>query len=100
IAVVLKNTSNFIWSSKAENPIVFSYQWLDADDKIVVWNGERTDLPQAVSPQESIRLNATIKAPALPGTYTLRLTLVQEKIAWFDEQGATTKDKVVKVIAN
>lgn len=98
LPVYLRNTSNFIWSSQAENPVVFSYHWLDVNEKVLVWDGERTDLPSPVPPQASISLNATIKAPDIPGKYTLRLTMVQEGVAWFDEEAAKTEDIVVTVV--
>jgi hypothetical protein len=38
-----------------------------------------------------------VRAPDAPGRYTLRLSLVQEGVAWFDARGARPLDLVVDV---
>ncbi|WP_190555173.1 hypothetical protein [Trichocoleus sp. FACHB-591] len=99
LPVRVKNTSNFLWSARGLKPVRFAYHWIERDGKVAVWDGERTELPLEVSPQESILLNAKIKAPDVPGKYILRLTMVQEGVAWFDDKGAETEDLAVNVAA-
>lgn len=92
LPIFLKNKSNFIWSNAGLNPTNFSYRWLDASDKLVVADGDRTILPFDLAPGESAAINAVIKTPAIPGKYTLVLTMVQESVAWFsDKQSPSPK---------
>lgn len=91
IPVTVRNTSPNPWSSSGKAPITFSYRWLvGSEDKVL--ETARTLLPTVLPPGESITLNATIVAPAQPGTYTLRLSMVQEGIAWFIGEGAPGLD--------
>jgi hypothetical protein len=88
LPIRVKNVSNFDWSSKEINPINFSYHWIDTEGKVIVYDGERTLLPEYLAPQKSTQLNAVIKSPSYPGNYNLILTMVQEYTAWFDDKGA------------
>lgn len=66
--------------------VTFSYHWLDKAGNVVVFDGERTLLPEDVAPGGSADLTARVVAPpqAPPGEYRLVLTLVQEHVDWFD----------------
>jgi hypothetical protein len=88
--VIVKNTSNFLWSTIGKNPTNLSYRWIAHDGKQAVFqgDGDRTVLPFDLSPGESAALNAIIKTPTKPGKYTLILTMVQEFVAWFSDQQA------------
>lgn len=99
IPVTVKNTSNFVWDSAAANPVNFSYNWLDSKGNRVVHDGERTVLATKLSPQDSEKLNATIKFPDQPGEYTLTLTMVQEGVAWFNDVGAQAPKIPITVTA-
>lgn len=90
IPVIIKNTSNFIWSITEPNPTNFSYRWVDAnaEGKLVVPDGERTPLPYDLAVGESAAINAVIKTPPQPGKYNLVLTMVQESVAWFSDKQA------------
>jgi len=99
IPVLVKNTSNFLWSNVGEYPTNFSYRWIDADGKLVTFDGdgERTPLPFELSPGESAVLNAVIKTPPKPGKYSLVLTMVQERVAWFNEKQAQSPNIEVTI---
>jgi hypothetical protein len=47
--------------------------------------GERTRLPQSIAPRATADCVLGVRAPAEPGAYELRVTLVQEGVAWFDD---------------
>jgi hypothetical protein len=66
-------------------------------EQVVVMDGQRTPLPRDIQPGEEVTLNAKIQAPNRPGDYTLRLTMVQERVAWFENYGAQPLDISVKV---
>ncbi len=40
-------------------------------------------LPGPVGPNQSVNVNVRVVAPSQPGTYELRITLIQEGVAWF-----------------
>lgn len=99
VRVDVSNQSNFQLSSRAPNPVHFSYHWLDGTgEQVVVFDGERTRLPMSLMPGDERQMQASVVAPASPGRYMLRLTLVQEGIAWLDGSGSTAFcDAVVTV---
>jgi cephalosporin hydroxylase len=68
-----------------------SYIWVK-DGRPLPIEGDRTPLPHAVQPSETIALDASVLAPVDPGKYTLRVTLVQEGVTWFYHVGASTLD--------
>jgi hypothetical protein len=89
VLLIVKNTSNFSWSSTAQyQPVHLSYHWLDSNGRIVVFEGTRTLLPFSLSPGESAALSAIVKSPNQPGKYSLILTMVQEQAAWFTDRKA------------
>ena len=94
LPVIVKNNSNFIWNAKGVNPVYFSYHWLYSNDKVLVYNSERTDLPKNLAPLSAVALNAKIKLPEQPGKYILLPTMVQEGVSWFDSVDRTQPLKI------
>jgi cyclopropane fatty-acyl-phospholipid synthase-like methyltransferase len=93
LPVQLDNHSSHILHSNGDFPIAWSYRWLDAHGQILVADGDRTlvcppalpidkdhNLLRYSSPTYFVR----IKTPNYLGQLTLRLTLVQEGVRWFD----------------
>ena len=89
--VTVKNISPVSWPSKPNSKnlhaVNLAYHWLDKKGQMVVFDGERTPLPYDLKPGESVTLKATVHPPELPGAYILEITLVQEGVAWFPENG-------------
>ncbi|MEH2139782.1 COG1470 family protein [Nostoc sp.] len=102
IPIVVKNTSNFLWSIKGDKPTNLSYKWIgiDSQGKLTNIEGNRTQLPFDIAPGESAAINAVIKPPALPGKYTLILTMVQETVAWFSDKQSPYPKIDVTVTSN
>ena len=102
--VWLGNAGNHVWPSTADakglKQVNLSYHWLDGDRTIVIMDGLRTHLPHDLRPSETLLLNAAIQAPPRPGNYLLRISLVQEGVAWFYEKGGATVDQPVKVVTD
>ena len=69
-------------------PVAVGYRWFDASTGQVVKDSERTLLPQAVAPGGEITLHARLNAPWGPGHFELRVSPVQENVAWFDDLDA------------
>jgi hypothetical protein len=91
IPVQVTNTSTESWSSLGTFPITLSYWWFRAGQMLPV-EGKRTMLPGTVAPGEAVSLGATVVAPDEPGSYVLRVSLVQEGVAWFMSKGAPPLD--------
>ena len=82
--VTIRNTSEYIYSSAdREYPVNATYQWLDENRDILVFDGIRTPLPEDIHPGGSAMVAAKIISPEIPGRYLLRLSLVQEQVHWF-----------------
>lgn len=82
--VEISNDGPHFWSSGPPNPLVISYHWYDHKGEPVVFDGWRSEIQPILQPFSTGRFRAHIVAPSSPGTYTLRVTLVQEFVRWFD----------------
>ncbi len=68
------------------NPVHLSYHWLDSETGApVFFDGRRTMLEPEVPAQSRRDFTAEVETISTPGRYTLRLTLVQEGVRWFDD---------------
>ncbi len=89
VDVRLSNASSYQISSRTPHPVHLSYHWFDsARSRAVVFDGERTRLETSLMPGGERDMRVSVVAPSVAGQYVLRLTLVQEGVAWFDEGGA------------
>jgi len=68
--------------SAPPHPVHISYRWVPGTEGE---EGERTRLPQSIAPSTSAECYLGLRTPATPGVYELRVTLVQEGVAWFDD---------------
>jgi hypothetical protein len=99
VPVRVKNTSSAVWFPIGKSPVNFSYHWIDERGEVVLYDGIRTSLGQPVLPGDEVTLATRICGPEQAGRFTLRLTLVQEGVAWFDQRGVKTLDLNVLVDA-
>jgi hypothetical protein len=76
--------------SQADSPFYLSYHWLEADaDRVVVFEGARTEFPVPVGPGVTVSVPAFLRSPREPGRYRLAWDIVQEGRLWFStEPGA------------
>lgn len=79
------NEGNATLVSAPPNPVHVSYRWLEGPDGADLEEGLRSPLPEPLPPGSTARCRAALRAPATPGEYAVRITLVQEQIRWFDE---------------
>jgi len=62
------------------------YRWLDPTGREVEPdNRHRSPLPRALAAGESATGSMRIVGPATPGRYSLRASVIQEGVAWFDD---------------
>ena len=92
------NRGSAIFVSAPPNPVNLSYRWLEGPADAPLPEGLRSPLPRPLPPQESAACRFALEVPAVPGDYTIRITLVQEHVRWFDEvdsaNGWTTRIRV------
>jgi hypothetical protein len=97
LPIRIKNVGDQTWPSSGPRPVHVSYHWLDESGNMVIFDGLRTPLPQDMRGGDEADLHVSVKAPVSPGAYTLRITLVQENVAWFDSQGLDPLDLPVLI---
>jgi hypothetical protein len=88
IPVTVKNTGNQRISSTGKFPVTCSYKWFDGGTMLQI-EGERTGLPRPLNPGDEASFAAKVVAPPRGQDLTLKLTLVQEGVAWFMTSGGT-----------
>lgn len=85
VLVHVHNASDVAVSTSAPAPVQLSFQWqLDGVPPTHDWASPRTPLPATIAPGDDVRLTVRVIAPREPGIHRLRVTLVQEGVAWFD----------------
>ena len=99
IEIEVCNSSQNKWPSIGLRQVNVCYHWLDSASNLLVYDGKRTPLPCDVEPGKTVRLWASVIAPAQPGEARLQITLVQEHVGWFDEHGSLPAEVKVLVSA-
>jgi hypothetical protein len=79
------NKGSAILVSAPPNPVNVSYRWLDGPRGAPLAEGLRSPLPRPLPPDDVVECRLALETPAVPGEYTLRITLVQEQVRWFDD---------------
>jgi|ERR1039458_28633 hypothetical protein len=74
-----------LWSSAPPNPLFLSYHWLTDGDDLCMFDGWRSEIRPPLQRFSADRYRMHVLAPAAPGVYKLRITLVQESVRWFDD---------------
>ena len=94
----VRNLGALTWQHLPPTPVALSYHWLDADgDKVVVFDGLRTELPEDVLPGGGATVRAIAHAPHRPGRYLLWWDLVHEHATWFSQRGDPGLREAVEV---
>jgi hypothetical protein len=90
VKVIVANQSDCGLSARNANPVNLSYHWIDVSDgSVVVFDGERTALSPGLPAGEKGQFQAMVLAPERAARYVLRITLVQEGVAWFDDASSS-----------
>jgi hypothetical protein len=93
VPVTVRNDGNRTWPA---SQVFVSYHWF-RDDRLVVWDGERTAMPRDLRAGSGAALAARVMTPGVPGSYVLKLTLVHELVTWFEHRGAAVFSQPVAV---
>jgi len=88
----ITNNSDKKIFSKRPYPVNVSYHWIDKDDKIIVFDGLRTEINFPINPRENIEIYADVLSPNETGNYKLIVSLVQEANFWFESVDSSCCD--------
>ena len=91
--VTVRNNGDRVWPA---SEAFVSYHWF-RDNRLVVWDGERTRLPRDLRAGSRAAVSVHVTTPTEPGSYVLMLTLVHELRAWFEQKGAIPMIRPVAV---
>jgi hypothetical protein len=100
LALFVKNPSNETWFANgvgedACGRVRLGCYWLDSRGKRHALE-RGCPLPNDLGPNEFITLEVSMPIPRVPGEYSLRCSMVQECIAWFDSRGGELLEIPVK----
>ena len=90
VPVTVRNIGSLPWSSEGDRIIFLSYHIHTESGDNMAAEGERTPLPQTVSPGGEATVDLEVSAPEKAGKYTLEIDLVCEGVTWFADQGSET----------
>lgn len=85
--VTLRNDGLVTWTAGGANPIHVAAHIIDAAGAMVSWDGERSTLPNDLAPGQSVTASVIVNTPAKAGSYTVRVDLVREGVAWLSSYG-------------
>ncbi len=90
VDIMVENIGLFTWTRSGVNPFRLGFKWFNAQGQAVILPAGlnfRTDLPQDVASNQTVRLKARLQTPPTPGAYRLRWDMVHEQVTWFGDQG-------------
>lgn len=103
VKIRVTNTSDSVWSAEGgdggEYRVTASSRWLVGGQALVV-EAARATLSRDVRPGETEEVWVPVAAPSRPGQYTLVLSMVQERAAWFCDVGGGEARLSILVKAN
>ncbi len=99
IEVEIVNRCRENLSTTGATPVQLSYHWVDESGQMIRFEGRRTRLTRAVPPWERHVQRMLVDAPNDVGHLRLRVTLVQENVAWFCDLPTPVFDDVAITVA-
>lgn len=96
----LRNTGDTLWLREVcpeGGYVMLGGHLFDEQRRLFARGHLRAELPRDVAPGEEVRVQARLLLPARPGRYRLRLDLVDEFVAWFEQVGSPAVDVEVEV---
>lgn len=93
----VENLGSVAFETRAPHPVHLSYKWLHAvsGERVAGSEGLRVGFDTPLPPHVPRTLCAQIQAPLHAGEFILRLTLVQEHVAWFDDVDSRNSSEVL-----
>ncbi|MDO8678758.1 MAG: hypothetical protein Q7R30_09375 [Acidobacteriota bacterium] len=100
ITITVRNTGDAVWyASPSISHVVRLGVWFSTSDgRNITGEPVRIGLPDDVRPDESVTLQVTIDAPAVPaGSVQMHVGVVKEQCFWFRDKGSA--DHIVSIEA-
>ena len=82
LALVVTNPTSALWTAKGTAPVHLSVHWYDAQGRVLVWDGPRTELQSDLGPGATATVQVALGTPP-PGAASLAIDLVSEGVRWF-----------------
>ena len=87
VPITIVNTGRATWDSTARPSFRLSYHWLEFDsDRVVVWEGARTEFPSPVKAGAATTIQATVQAPNVPGHFRALWDVEVHGQLWFSSE--------------
>jgi hypothetical protein len=84
VTVSFRNLSSCPWP----HAVHLGYHWIAEDRRLpTVWDGGRALPERRIEPGETVTLPVQLRAPDVPGRYSLVYDLVFEGVSWFADRG-------------
>ena len=99
LPVQVRNASPLDWEGDSAHPFRIGNHWRAANGEVIVYDGDRVQLPDRVEAGLKIDVRLVCYPPTEPGRYTLELDVVQEGVAWFADRGSQPLELAVDVVA-
>jgi SAM-dependent methyltransferase len=87
----IENTGDTIWltgPARRKGAVMLGVMLLDEAGSTISERHGEPPLPRALAPGESVETVIGFRAPAVPGKYRLKVDLVAQHVAWFEQQGS------------
>lgn len=98
--VEISNESESAWRGDIFRPISLSYHWLSDTGDVLVYEGRRTPLPaDGIRPGTRTIAQMAIDVPPVSGKCLLVLTIVQDRVNWFENMGFKPAQVSVTILA-
>jgi len=91
IPITIRNAGDTLWLSGQTvrvGVVMPGVRVLDERGKIISELHGQPMLPRAVPPGQAITLDIQFTAPAKPGSYSVKIDLVDQHVCWFEERGS------------
>lgn len=85
VTCVVANHGSRELRPRAPHPVALGFRWFERPTGRLVLDGGRARLPCPLRSGESVTVEGRVNAPWVPGDYELRISPVQELVAWFDD---------------
>ncbi len=95
VHLVVANQGDGVWPAGGDTKL--GYDWIDAGGEKLTSLAGRAVLPVQVPAGGKVPLVVTVATPARPGSYTLVVDMLVEKVAWFKAKGSTNLEIPVQV---
>ena len=90
-ALLVENAGDTLWlegPARRVGAVMLGARLLDEQGRVLEERHGEPPLPRAVAPGERVTLPIEFEAPREPGRYRLKLDLVAQHVAWFEQHGS------------